>query len=120
MQEVVSSNLTSPTIFPGTLFRRVLLRKDGVARQVSAMRTILAKNKRLLAALALYVCSYAILWGSREETMFALTVDRGCVQKSRVKPALRFAWMESSSLGPVLSVVYWPVNALRLSQTEWR
>jgi hypothetical protein len=86
------------------------------------MGNILAKNKGFFFALALagYFCSYAILWGSREETKFSLTVDHGCIQKTREVPTLRFEWMESSGLKPVITVLYWPVNALLISQSDWR
>jgi hypothetical protein len=73
----------------------------------------------ILLALAGYFSSYALLWESREDTLFALTVDRGCIRKTRDTPALRFAWMERSVLR-TLTAFYSPINAVIISQTEWR
>jgi hypothetical protein len=85
------------------------------------MPKIITKNKGLLAVLLLlgYVGSYAVLLGSRKDAIFALT-DHGCLKKTREVPALRSAWLERSPFRGFLTVVYWPVNALLLSQTEWK
>lgn len=74
----------------------------------------------ILLALAGYFSSYALLWVSREETLFALTADRGCIRRTRETPALRFAWMERSVLRTPLTAFYSPINAVIISQTEWR
>lgn len=86
------------------------------------LRTLFANRKVRLAALTLglYLLTYVVLWESREDAMFALT-DHGCFKSVRVRPALRSAGLENHPvLRPVLVFVYYPVNAFRLTETEWR
>jgi hypothetical protein len=84
------------------------------------MIKILGKNKGLLAALAcaFYVGSYVIVWDRREVTRYTLTEKNGCIQTKYVLPFLRFAWMQSDSVQPVVTVLYWPVNAILSSQSN--
>jgi len=86
------------------------------------MPKIISRNKALLTALVLvgYLGSYAALWGTSEVTMFAMTVDRGCIRSTRTEPALRSDWLARGPLRGFVTTLYWPVNALRLSQAEWR
>lgn len=74
----------------------------------------------VVLAFVCYLGSYAILWQDRWETMYIMTVDRGCISKTREAPALRFAWVARVGLRTPVTVLYWPVNALRTARSEWR
>jgi hypothetical protein len=72
----------------------------------------LLKNKWIIGVIVLisYLSSYELLWDSREETMFVMTIDRGCIGKSMEIPVIRYACIDNSPLRPVVSFVYWPLN----------
>jgi hypothetical protein len=74
----------------------------------------------VVLALLGYLGSYAIFWGTREETMFVMTADGGCITKRKEVSAIRSGWIQSSRLEPVVTFAYWPLNALRNSQAQWR
>ena len=73
----------------------------------------------LLGAISIYALSYAAFWTIKEQKMF-ITYTTGCVMKTREMPELRFVWTQKKIIKPVFGFIYWPVNALIESQTEWK
>jgi hypothetical protein len=77
----------------------------------------LAPCHRYVRLVAVVVTAYLAtdlgLWEQQEHTVFAFRADRVCVRSIRTELGLRHQWIARSCLRKPVTVLYWPVNALR-------
>lgn len=85
------------------------------------MKRFVRRNKAILivAALTGYLGTYLALWKPGLDVIYAYTTD-GCITKCREVPELRSQWIARGPLRAPVTVIYWPINAVMLSQSKWK
>jgi hypothetical protein len=68
--------------------------------------------------LADYLAAALGLWGPQAQTYLARQAGEGCVRKIHSILVLRRGWLADSCVRAPLSVIYWPLNCLRRSQSK--
>lgn len=86
------------------------------------MKRFATRNKAIVivAVLTGYIASYLALWKPGMDVVYCYTFDRGCITKTREVPELRSRWIARGALRAPVTAMYWPINAVLLSQSKWK